>query len=405
MLEILNSTHAVSPDLQKKCQDALSLFMQKKLVGFPDLPLRLHLWTSTSEVGAWARENFKDLVVIGIGGSSLGARAIVEAMNVTNVHFLDNVDPIEYARVLARLKSFESTCFAAISKSGTTIETLCAIEFLEQDFSKKGLTLKDRTVVITENKESSLLHWAKEHKLKTLEVPLDVGGRFSVLSPVGMFVASFAGLSIDGFKLGATEALNDRATVSQLMGHFVESFSREEWITLFWFYSSPMKNFGLWIQQLWAESLAKTKTKAGAPAPRVSTPMMALGAVDQHSILQQVMEGTKDKFVVFVRVAACEGGSEKLAASQFKETSLLVNRPMGALLSAEAQATQAGLEKNGVSTLGIRTKGLSEENLGYLFMAFQLVVAGLGEYLEIDAFDQPGVELGKRLAKDILLKA
>ena len=118
-----------------------------------------------------------------------------------------------------------------------------------------------------------------------------------------------------------------------------------------------------------------------------------------------VMEGARDKFVVFLRVEESEAGSQRLQKSQFSETKELVGRTMGELLKFEALATQEALTQSGVSTLTLKTKVLDEQSLGYLFMFWQLVVAGLGEYLQIDAFNQPGVELGKRLAKEKLQKA
>lgn len=166
-----------------------------------------------------------------------------------------------------------------------------------------------------------------------------------------------------------------------------------------WSYNSRMKNFGLWFQQLWAESLGKAVKWDGSPAPRVSSPLCAVGASDQHSILQQVMERAKDKFVVFQRFADTEGGTKKILQPQFPETKSLQGRTMGALLGVEAQSTQETLNHNGVSTLTLSYKALDEESLGYQFMLWELVVAGLGEVLGINAFDQPGVELGKVLAK------
>ena len=117
------------------------------------------------------------------------------------------------------------------------------------------------------------------------------------------------------------------------------------------------------------------------------------------------MEGARDKFVIFLRVEESEAGSQRLSKAHFKETQDLQGRTMGELLRVEALATQEALTQNGVSTLTLKTKVLDEETLGYLFMFWQLVVAGMGEYLQIDAFSQPGVELGKRLAKEKLKKA
>ncbi|MCX7979190.1 MAG: glucose-6-phosphate isomerase, partial [Bdellovibrionaceae bacterium] len=245
---------------------------------------------------------------------------------------------------------------------------------------------------------------SRSHSIPTLPVPFDVGGRFSVLSPVGMFLAAWSGLDLDKFRRGAEGALTNKITVTEFTAQVLASFSRSEWITLFWFYCSELYSLGLWLQQLWAESLAKATDRRGAPAPRVSTPMCAIGASDQHSILQQVMEGARDKFVVFLRVSEAESEFRKLNAPIFSETQNLRGRGMGGLLAAEAEATEEALSHSGVSTLVLRTKVLDEQTLGYLFMFFELVVGALGEALDINAFDQPGVELGKRLAKQKMAK-
>lgn len=344
-------------------------------------------------------------MIVGVGGSSLGTVVISEVFSAKNIHFVDNVDSLSFEALFEELKDLSKTGWLFISKSGNTIETLCALEFVEQLYYHEGLSLGAHSAVISENKESSLTNWAKTHHAPICHVPQDVGGRFSVLSPVGMLPAVFMGLDIEKFRLGAAKALQSESLIEATMAQIMESFDRQEWITLLWSYSSRMKTFGGWFQQLWAESLAKKTTKDGKSAPRASTPVAAIGACDQHSILQQVMEGTHDKFVIFQRFEDAESGSLSLAKSQFPETSSLVHKTMGQLLKAEALATQEALNQVGVNTMTLKTKVLDEEALGFLFMFWQLVVAGLGEAMQIDAFNQPGVELGKRLAKEKLSKA
>ncbi|WP_413558548.1 glucose-6-phosphate isomerase [Bdellovibrio sp. HCB209] len=404
MLEITQANHTNSEHLIQECQSSLKLFLQRKEIGFPQLVERINLWQQSHKTGADFAAKFKKLVIVGLGGSSLGTRVIREVFNAHNVFFVDNVDALVFETLVDELGDLKDVAWAFISKSGTTIESLCALELLDQVYKEEGLHLPANSIVISETKSSSLTEWARKHKVPECEIPLDIGGRFSVLSPVGMFPAAFMGLDLEKFRVGAKRALLDTATVTQTMAQVIQSYGREEWITLLWSYNSRMKDFGGWFAQLWAESLGKPVTRAGTPAPRVSTPIAAIGASDQHSILQQVMEGTKDKFVIFQRVEEAEGGSMKIKTAQFKETMDLQGRTMGELLKAEALATQEALVANGVSTMTLKTKTLDEETLGYLFMFWQLVVAGLGEYLKIDAFNQPGVEAGKILAKAKLKK-
>lgn len=405
MFEISHVSHKLDQKISAQCQESLKLFLDRRDVGFPQLVERISLWQQSHKAGALLSSKYSQIVIVGLGGSALGTRVITEVFRAKNIFFVDNVDALEFETLVEELGDLKTVGWIFISKSGTTIESLCTLEFAQQVLQGEGVSLAEHSMVITENRDNTLSAWALRNSVPMCEIPEDVGGRFSVLSPVGMVPAAFLGLDLEKFRLGALKALKDTSVVTQTMSQIVQSYERNEWITLFWAYNARMRNFGGWYQQLWAESLGKAQDRFGNAAPRVSTPMSAIGASDQHSILQQVMEGTKDKFVMFMRVEDSEGGSLKLESPQFKETMDLKGRTMGDLMNAEAIATQEALNVNGVSTMTFKTKVLDEQSLGYLFMFFELVVAGLGEYLKIDAFDQPGVELGKRLAKEKLKKA
>lgn len=402
LMQISQRTHPTQENFQKKCHVAYQNFLQRAEIGFPRLPERQELWRQAERVGAAKAGEFKSLVIVGLGGSSLGTRVIQEVFLARNIFFVDNVDAVEFETLLASFSRPEEVCWTFVSKSGTTIESLAALEILEQYYQERGLNLAKNAVVISESRETSLTKWARKHQVVECEIPQDVGGRFSVLSPVGMMPAAFLGLNLEKFRQGAVAALRDEPAVVALMAQFLQSFEREEWITLLWSYNARMKNFNLWFQQLWAESLGKAVGRDGKPAPRVSTPQGAIGASDQHSILQQVMEGARDKFVVFQRFADSEGGTQAIREAQFPETQCLQGRSLGVLLGVEAQSTQEALNHNGVSTLTLSFNRLDEESLGYQFMLWELVVAGLGESLGLNAFDQPGVELGKVLTKQKL---
>lgn len=376
--------------------------MARNDIGFVGLPDRANLWEQSLKIGLDLKAKFKNMVVVGIGGSSLGGRVLAQVAGAKNVFFVDNVDAVEFENLFTCIGDLKNVCWLFISKSGTTLETLLALEHVDQKYQEQNLSLAKQSVVVTENKVNTLSDWAKRNDVPQAEVPLDVGGRFSVLSPVGLVPAAFMGMDLAKMREGAAEARKDNALIENLMSHFMWSFRQNQWITLFWFYNSRAHSLGMWLNQLWAESLGKKSDRQGRPAPRASTPMWAIGAVDQHSVLQQVMEGAQDKFVVFHRFDDAEGGSIKLRVSQFAETKNLQGKNMGTLLKAEAIATEEALRKSGVATLCLKTKVLDEGSLSYYFMLFELVVAGLGEWMDINAFDQPGVELGKRLAKDLL---
>lgn len=405
MLTQLNKSHTTNTEILNLAKQSLSQFLKREDIGFSQLPRRSSLWSTADELGKKLRNKYNQIVVVGLGGSSLGIKAFSQALYCENIFFIDNVDVLQYENVLQNLKDPQKTLWAFISKSGSTIETLCTLEFASQWYLEKKLDLINNSIVISENKKSPLTQWADQHNIPRLEIPLDVGGRYSVLSPVGMFVASFLNLNVEAFKLGSQDALNSPDVVSEFIAQSLQSFQRQEAITLFWFYNSSLFSLGGWIQQLWAESLGKKVNLQGQLAPFVSTPMYSIGASDQHSILQQVMEGRRDKFVVFFRFEKNEAGKTILIKPQFKETQSLAGKTMGTLLGVEADATEQSLRESGVSTLAYSTKVVDEKSLGYLFMFFQLAVAAIGEALQINAFDQPGVELGKRLANEKLNKA
>ena len=156
------------------------------------------------------------------------------------------------------------------------------------------------------------------------------------------------------------------------------------------------------MQQLWAESLAKKNDRLGKSAPRASTPIPLIGSRDQHSVLQQISEGHRDKFIWFIRVSESEDFGPNLENDIFGADVKYENKNLGRVFAALAVSTAQGLKQVGVNSLTLRLGRLHEKEVGALFMIFQVVVAALGEHLNINAFDQPGVELGKRLAKDIL---
>lgn len=403
MLTFRHTNRPVSPQNLKRTQAGLEAFLARTDIGFKDLPSRDALWLEAARVGRALSAKATDIVLIGIGGSSLGPQFLAELSDShIQVHLADNVDPWQFKKICSKISDWKQTHFLLISKSGSTLETLSTADLFALELEKQGLALAKQAIVITEPRANSLRAWAEQHAVETLEIPLDVGGRFSILSPVGMVLAAALGLSIDDIRAGAKAALADRESVARLSAQALDSFGREEWITFLWSYSSSLRYFGLWFQQLWAESLAKTLDRQGRAAPRVSTPVPAIGTCDQHSLLQQVMDGAKDKWVVQIRVRDCEASGPRLERSQFSALSWLKPVDLGQVLAAEAQATMEALEKSQVSVQALELQDLGPKSIGYLLMYWQLVVACVGESLDLNAFDQPGVELGKRLAKEIL---
>jgi glucose-6-phosphate isomerase len=401
-MQLLKCTSDGNPKSLAIAEKAFDLVIQQKQGGLTALFQQLSEFKNTQNFDPHLVASDRVYVLIGIGGSSLGVRVLSEIFGIKNFFFLDNVDAFEFEEFLKDKERLKKCVWIFTSKSGRTVETLATLEYLNEVLNKEGIQLSKNSMVITENKPSDLFQWAVDNYVPIYEIPLTVGGRFSVLSSVGLVPALLMGLDLTAFEAGAAKALQDRQIITQLAAQYLESFERQEWLSILWCYSSRLKSFGMWWQQLWSESLAKSVSKTGGSAPRVSTPIPLVGATDQHSVLQQIMEGAKDKFVLFLRVKEAEQGKLTLSSPQFKETKELKARPIGHLLAAEAEAIQIALSEVKVHNATLMIEKFNEENVGRLFMMFQLLVMTMGEILNINTFDQPGVEHGKILAKKIL---
>ncbi len=346
------------------------------------------------------------LVIIGLGGSSLGTKALVESLYAnlagSKIHFLDNVDTFSVDRFLAELSDVETMGWVLCSKSGNTLEVTALYDhchqFIESEY--KVLILKN-TCVLTETKESLLTDFAQRNGCITLPIPQDVGGRFSVFTTVGLFPMTFLGCDLDKVFSGFKQAVEQPKLAKSIAASLWASHLRGEMNFYSFQYSDRLSAFGLWLQQLWSESLSKAKTKQQEAAPAVATFVPCRGASDQHSVLQQVIEGAEKKFVAFHRVESSEGGPQKLANSQFSK-SLMISKNLGELLAAEAVATEQSVVESGTATMALSTAELSAESMAHLMTTWMLVVGMLGELLGINAFDQPGVESGKVIARRVL---
>lgn len=392
----------------RQCEQALQALFDRQEIGFTRLPERPELWARAQAAGDAWRAKFQRLVLIGIGGSSLGPQTLEDIFGKGDFHVLDNPDPMLLAKLERKLDAtpdgWARTGFVIISKSGGTLETAALASHIAEKLRGQGLALNEHVIAITEPNTNPLRRWADTHGCLALDVPLDVGGRFSVLSPVGMMPAAFLGLSTEEFRRGAATAVGDRANVVKMMAMAKLSFDRGEWVTMCFFYSSFLRSFGGWWQQLWAESLAKKTDRQGRAAPRVSIPVGATGACDQHSLLQQMMEGGKDKWIIFARIGELSNQGPVIARPLFDEVGYIQGHRLGHILNVEARATQEGLRQAGGSVAEMELEALTPFTVGYLFMFWQLVVGGLGDVLGIDAFNQPGVELAKRLARENLVR-
>lgn len=350
----------------------------------------------------------KTVIVLGTGGSSLGGQTLYALADAgfgpkpgaPKLHFLDNVDPVTFGQLLARV-DLATTGFVVISKSGSTAETLCQL-FVCYPHLQKTAGYKDRVVVITEPGENVLRRFAEGEGLPVLEHDPKVGGRFSVLSLVGLLPAMMAGLDVAAVRRGALAVLKTAlagkpAACPPAVGAAV-SLALNEWgktQTVLMPYIDALAWFAMWYRQLWAESLGKQGYG--------TTPIRALGTVDQHSQLQLYLAGPKDKMFTLI-LGDCAGTGDVVSPQLAGDPRLgyLAGRTMGDLLDAEQRATLQSLRNNGCPVRVLRIGKLDEETLGALFMHYMLETIIAAKLLMIDAFDQPAVEEGKILTRQYL---
>ena len=372
-------------------------------------PMRIAHEQSVGSLASALREGCRNLVVIGIGGSSLGAKAIHGALSGSNwnllkhgerngprLFFLDNIDPETTASTYTIVKSddpaMKHTVVCVISKSGETIEIAANLMIAQQELPKA-------TFVAITSESGSLCTFAKEQDWYTLAVPEGVGGRFSVLSPVGLFPAAMCGVDIAELLDGAnamccacTELENNPAAslAAFLMGHASEGRT----IQVMMPYCDGLSDLAAWWVQLWAESLGKFDEQGTRTGP---TPIAATGTTDQHSVLQLWREGPTDKVIGFVGV----DHMQKLNLGDNPVSSNLEwlrNKTMHEVLVAQQKATTDAVAQAGQATWTLTLPKVDAASLGQFFALWQVATAIAGRILRVNPYDQPGVELGKLLA-------
>jgi glucose-6-phosphate isomerase len=369
---------------------------------------------------AWADEQderWTDQVVLGIGGSSLGARAVLDAARGTmyldglRTHFSENVDPISFLHLLEGL-DLATTRLILISKSGNTIETMSKFWVLyERLIAQVGEEqATSHVIAITDPEQGALRDMVERYGWQSFPVPSNVGGRFSVLTAVGLVPLALAGYPIDrllfGARLARDRALRDPVAQNaclQAAAHQILLARRGVTQCVMMAYSDQLLCLVDWFRQLWAESLGKAKDRAGNTVHTGITPISALGVIDQHSQVQLYMEGPRDKHIMFVEIAQF-GRDVKVPEREGFAAGLehLQGKTLGELLAAELRGTQQALCAEQRPTSRWILEGLEPEAIGAFLMSWQIITAIAGELLDINAFDQPGVELGKKIAHGLL---
>lgn len=385
-------------------------------LGFFDLPDQ-HALVDAAVVQAeraWGR-GITDAVVLGIGGSALGPIALRTALRpsgwnalseasrggLPRLHVLDNVDPATIAALLERL-DLRTTLFVVTSKSGGTAETMAQYLVVRGRLDAARLDPREHLVMLTDPERGALRRIVRTEGIPALDIPPNVGGRFSVLSPVGVLPALLIGIDARALLAGAGE-MRARCESDDPAQNPAGAFAVLQWLAdtqsgrsihVFMPYADPLRDMAAWFVQLWAESLGKQRPDGTAVGP---TPIAALGATDQHSQVQLFMEGPADKTVTFVGVR--EGGVDLTIPgvhADIADLAYLGGRSLGELLRAEQQATAGALAARGRPNLTMTLDRCDAAHVGGLFMLLEIATAYAGELYGVNAFDQPGVELGKR---------
>jgi len=355
---------------------------------------------------AAALKDFSTIAVLGIGGSSLGGQALTALRKVSKpfVEFHDNPDPFSWAKALKRF-DLKKTHFIAISKSGGTAETLMQVLTATEALEKLGVkSLKKHFTIITEPHQSALADFADSIGAVKLDHPLGVGGRYSVLTMVGAVPGLAMGLNFKQLRAGAQAALDqvlragtpaDAPAASGAALHYALSQQNKLASTVLWPYVDDLSVFGGWWRQLWAESLGKDG--------QGSTPVSVLGPVDQHSQLQMFRDGPSTALFTLMTVdTKGKGAAAPRARANALGLKYLAGKRLGDLVDAEARATAQTLFKNGRPVRQIHLPKVDEFHMGALMMHFMLETIIMGKLMNVDPFDQPGVEEGKILARQYL---
>ncbi len=358
---------------------------------------------------------FQDCLILGIGGSALGPMSLLESLKdrmrpnnndgpgTLRFHFLENPDPLEWQALIHKLNP-ETTLVCAITKSGTTFETmaqvLLALEWLGR---KRWMT---HLVTLTDPKAGDLRAFTQQEQIPTLIIPPSIGGRFSIFSSVGLFPAALAGLDVADFLEGAKRVRDfiEKAPPLKnplfLMAQALLEQSEQRPVHIFMPYSTRLRLIGSWFVQLWGESLAKDG--------KGFTPVAALGATDQHSLLQLLSDGPDDKVTFFVTLDQVPEPTVipqpfSLATAQtYPAFQLLSGHHLQQLLTIEQQATSLVLTRKQRPHCHFKLDQLNERSLGALYFATATLTAFTGTLWGVNPFDQPGVEEVKKYIREML---
>ncbi|MBE5786521.1 MAG: glucose-6-phosphate isomerase [Clostridiales bacterium] len=387
-------------------------------LGWTELPYNQdEIVADIEETAQMIRNEFDAFVVLGIGGSALGPIAVQQALNHLHYNELpdgkrpgprfyveDNIDPERMASLFDVI-DVKKTCFNVITKSGATAETMSQYLILSTALKNAiGEGWQKHIIATTDCEKGNLIKLAHQEGFKLFYIPSSVGGRFSELSPVGLLPAAVCGIDIRGMLHGAkcmdgrckSENVWENPALLEAVLQYICMQEKGANIQVVMPYADSLKYMADWFCQLWAESLGKNVTRDGAPCNVGQTPTKALGVTDQHSQLQLYTEGPYDKVVTLMKVGSFRETTEiPHGCEQFADVAFLGGKTLNQLIEAERQGTEYALYKAGRMCQTITLPVVNAQTIGQLIYFFEMATAYAGELLNIDAFNQPGVEESK----------
>ncbi len=418
----LSEIEALSEQLQKAAQ---AMEQDRGSMKWRELPYNQNeivsdILHTAAELNTWC----EDFVVLGIGGSALGPLAVQQALNHLKYNDLprekrggprlfveDNVDP-ERMQALLDVIDLNKTVFNVVTKSGGTSETMSQL-LIVSDLIEKRLgkdALKKHIIATTDEKKGNLIKIAKQLGLKTYYVPDGVGGRFSELCPVGLLAAAVCNIDIKELLAGAAymDSVTREKDVWRNPAYMLATLQfiamrRGMNISVIMPYADSLKLIADWYAQLWAESLGKQFDRTGREVREGQTPVKALGVTDQHSQVQLYTEGPFDKVVTFLGVDRYRVEYDiPCGYEEIPDVSFLGGHSLNELILAEQSATEYAILKSGHMSHSIVLPEANAFTVGQLLYLFEVQTAFAGELLNINAFDQPGVEEGKNATYALL---
>jgi len=390
----------------KKVQEEAftAIVKEQEHIGYYSLPEQ-----DISEVLNYAKsipQEITQIAVIGIGGSSLGAKAIYEFIKPTKklqreLYFFESTDPINITNLLAQL-DLNKTHFLVISKSGTTVETFSIYKYVYSINSSAS------SYTFITDPSSPLEKYAHEIHASVLYLPDNVGGRFSVLSTVGLIPLALSGIDIQSLLDGAQtlkksffEAGYMKHTILKKAVYYARHHG-EFRINCIFAYSETLKYFCEWYVQLWGESLGKKQRNSAFNVGL--TPIGLIGPKDQHSFLQLIMEGTRNKSVTFIKIENFQDDIviPDISLKHLESLDSLNNLPFSKLINMQCDSVIEALMEEDIPLDHISISEVNEENIGALIYYYELLTSLVGHLIDVNAYDQPGVEAGKIILKNKL---